>query len=115
MSVLPTNGLLTRIDTISGVDVAGAVSFATGDAIAAECVIDEPTSSQRFVLGAAIADVSAVIYVALDDLPAGQQLQQGFRLVANQDGEESIVYRVIKRQLRVFFDITHFELFCKVA
>lgn len=114
MSVLPTNAKLTRIDAVASVDVSGTASFTNGDVLDVECVIDEPTGSLAFLSWAQENQVTATIYVARDDLPPDQQLQVGDRVQANQTEDESIVYLVVKRNLRVFYEITHFELFCRV-
>lgn len=115
MSVLPTNGVISRIDASGAPDADGNPTWVNGGAISAECVVDGVTSGQRFTLGAAVSDCDAVIYVALDDLPAGQQLREGFRVVAAQDEDPdgAITYVVKKRDFKSFYELTHFEIFCK--
>jgi hypothetical protein len=64
VSAIIVNGTLKRIDAPASINPAGEVTYATGAAIAVGVTIDEPTSSQRWSLGASIKDVTAVIYAA---------------------------------------------------
>jgi hypothetical protein len=114
VSVLPDNGTLLRVDSpqpaTAGGDVAG---FTPGADLSVRVTIDEPTRAQQVRLGATIADVSLVVYALRDDLPAGTQVREGYRVVAAQDGDDVRTYVVVRRDFRVFDELTHFELFCK--
>lgn len=114
MSFLNVNGVLTRIDVPSA-SVSGDVVFTNGSALEVDATIGQPTREQRFTLGAAISDATAVIYVMQADLPAGQAIEEGYRVVANLEDEAAVTYGVIKRALVKFGDLSHYELFCKVA
>lgn len=114
MSVLPDNGTLTRIDApLPPTPGGGSGGWANGPALSVRVTIDQPTRAQQVTLGATLAQVSVVVYVMRDDLPAGTQMREGYRIVAAQDGEAPQTYRVVKRSFRVFDELTHFELFCQ--
>lgn len=111
--IIPSNGVLSRIDAPSGVSSGGDVTFTTGSTISVDVLIDNPTRAQRYALGQQIADAEAVVYVLKDQLPAGVSINEGDRVTAAQEGEAAATYLVIKRQFRVFDELTHFELFVK--
>jgi hypothetical protein len=75
------NAKLQRIDHASAVDKRGSVTYSDGDAIEVQCVIDEPSMAQRATLGAEIKDLAQVLYVVAKNLPAGQTLASGDRVL----------------------------------
>lgn len=109
------NGTLSRIDAPAAPDVAGQVAYTLGSALDVGVTIDAPSSSQKFTLGAKIADVTAVVYIAKSDLPEGTQLREGYRVVVALEGEDPQTLIVVLRQLPTFDELTHYQLFCKAA
>lgn len=107
-----TNGTLSRIDSVA-IGPSGDPTYTHGDAIELRVLVDVPTRAQRYALGTVIQDASAVVYVMVADVPGG--VAEGGRVVVAQDGMAAVTYVVVKRIVRVFRELGHYELFCKEA
>jgi hypothetical protein len=81
-----SNAKLLRVD-VPGPPVGGNKSFTNGAALAIDCVLDAVKSQQRFTIGAAISDATAVMYLMRDNIPAGTAIDKGYRVLAQLDGE----------------------------
>lgn len=110
-----TNATLLRIDTAAPAANGVGVAFIEGAALSVPCILDEPTNTQRWTLGAAIGGASAVLYVMVDELPAGTVLDKGMRVVAQLEGHASATYGVVVCRTRVKDEVGHYELFLEAV
>jgi hypothetical protein len=112
------NATLLRVDSPGVPTGGGDVPYVTGPAISVECCLDQPTSSQKFTLGAVIADAEAVLYVGKDELAAampGVALARQMRVLMQlKDENASTLYEVLYARDRVHDFQSHFECYLKV-
>lgn len=106
------NAKLLRIDTRGMPDATGAESWTQGAALSIDCCVTEPSRAQKWQLGATIADATAAVYVLLADLD-GATIVAGDKLVAQQEGQAAVTYRVLHRLAPVHNDQTHVLAFCQ--
>jgi hypothetical protein len=106
-----TNGKLLRVDVPAAASGAGDVTFANGPALAINCLLDEVTSAQRFVLGVIAADAVGVLYVSLADSPP--TIEARYRVTAQLDGSAAKTYQVIYVRNRVLGEVSHLEVYLK--
>jgi hypothetical protein len=106
------NATITSIARVTGATGSGAVTR-TAEAVSIRCLACDPTSAQRWALGAVIADASMTVYVGLEEL-SGVPLNDKDKLTVTVDGLAAKVLEVIK-VVTVVKDggLSHCEAFCK--
>jgi hypothetical protein len=113
--IVLTNATLLRIDMPGVATTAGDVPYTTGAALAVRCALDEPTSSQRYVLASAIAEATAVVYVPMADVPEGA-LVRGCRVVVRLDTfADSTTLRLVYVKARRKGSLGVYEAFGRTA
>lgn len=105
-----SNAKLQRIDAPGPATTGGDVAYVNGSAIDVDCVLDEPTSNQKYLLGAVISSATAVLYVH----GTGLTIEKGYRVVVRLEDEAAVTYRVIYKRNRVKDSVSHWELFLQV-
>lgn len=110
------NAKLQRIDVPAGTDAQGEKRWTAGSSIDVQCVLDEPSFSQRSTLGATLNDLDAMLYVVAARLPSGATLQTGYRVVVQQWDKVNNVafgavqtFEILRAEPRAGGTLTHYE------
>ncbi len=107
-----TNGTLVSLAPPAPPGPDGATSFGTAVTVDARCQLSDVTGKQRYAIGEAIQDATAVLYVLKALLGPIVPLQGGQVVCGTDGGAPSKTYRieyVIDRQ----GGIAHWEVFLK--
>ena len=111
-----TNASIIRIDKAAGASPIGETVRTQGDtweANAVRCLVDVPTNSQKWQLGAEIQDADKTLFVGAATLPAGTTIDTGDIIVTQVDGEAESTGEVILVKKHTLRPISHYELFLK--
>jgi hypothetical protein len=107
-----TNGMLTSLAPPAPPGPDGATAYGTPVVLNVRCQLSTVTGSQRYSIGEAVQDATAVMYVPKSAL-GGNVPQQGGQVVCGTDGGRGSPYRieyVIDRQ----GGVSHWEVFLKL-
>lgn len=105
-----TNGTITRIDAAPMQGPDGSCAFIEGAATEVRCAIDQPRTGQKWIVGAAIREASAVIYIQ----GVAGPITVGGRVVVRVDGESADrLYEVLHLVSHSKGSLTHHEVYCR--
>ena len=81
------NATLVRVDPRQPATAGGRLVFSTGPSIAVRCAIDAAKTSQGWTAEQLREASDGVLYVLLEDMPAGVAVGNGDRVAVLLDGE----------------------------
>jgi hypothetical protein len=114
-----TNANLTRIDAPPTVAMDNSRTWVEGDSIAVRVAVDQPTTGQKWIVGAEIKEATAVMYVekrgGQDSLNSGiLSPSSGGRAVLMLDGDTvATMYQVLSVINRRKGSVSHDEVYLK--
>ena len=89
-----SNATLQRIDTPQTANPLGDVLYTPGAPLTVRACQDEPSDSQKYVLGIIVADATAVLYVLMSAIATGLLVPRN-HLVVQMDGFGAKTYQIL--------------------